>query len=94
MPFRDSQRHLRDILESLDLVTRFIGQMSFREYEQDEKTKAAVERKLQIITEAIMRLEIECAEAYPEIDGKPIGEWATSYATPITESLTKSFGIR
>jgi uncharacterized protein with HEPN domain len=44
--------------------------MNFTEYERDEKTKAAVERKLQIITEAVIRLEMECADAYPEIDWK------------------------
>jgi len=44
--------------------------MNFTAYQHDEKTKAAVERKIQIVTEAVTRLEMEAAEAYPEIDWK------------------------
>ena len=44
--------------------------MNFTEYPRDEKTKAAVERKMQILTEAVIRLEMEGSEAYPEIDWK------------------------
>jgi uncharacterized protein with HEPN domain len=48
----------------------FIGDMNFSMYQRDEKTKAAVERKMQILTEAVIRLEMEVAAAYPEIDWK------------------------
>jgi uncharacterized protein with HEPN domain len=44
--------------------------MDYAAYQRDEKTRAAVERKLQILTEAVIRLEMEDAEAYPEIDWK------------------------
>ncbi len=44
--------------------------MDFSSYERDEKTQAAVERKMQILTEAVIRLEIEGPEAFPEIDWK------------------------
>lgn len=70
MPFRGSERHLRDILESIDQMNGFIGDMNFSTYQQDEKTKAAVERKMQILTEAVIRLEIEAQDSYPEIDWK------------------------
>ncbi len=70
MPFSDPERHLRDILESIDLITKFIGDMDFSSYERDEKTKAAVERKIQILTEAVIRLEMEGPDAFPEIDWK------------------------
>ena len=70
MPFSDPERHLRDILESIDQISRFIGEMDFAAYERDEKTKAAVERKIQILTEAVIRLEVEGPEAFPEIDWK------------------------
>jgi uncharacterized protein with HEPN domain len=39
-------------------------------YEADEKTKSAVERKIQILTEATIRLDDECPGEYPEIDRK------------------------
>src|SRR5258708_5541093 len=42
--------------------------MDFAAYQRDEKTKAAVERKIQIVTEAVIRLEMEDPEGYPEID--------------------------
>jgi uncharacterized protein with HEPN domain len=48
----------------------FIGDMTLPTYQRDEKTKAAVERKMQILTEAVIRLGMEGAEAYPEIDWK------------------------
>jgi uncharacterized protein with HEPN domain len=70
LPFRDAERHLRDILENIDQINKFIGNIDFTAYQRDEKTKAAVERKIQIITEAVARLEMDDAEAYPNIDWK------------------------
>ena len=70
MPFRDHESHLRDILQSIDQINEFVGNMTFAIYQRDEKTKAAVERKIQILTEAVIRLETEDPEAYPDIDWK------------------------
>ncbi len=70
MPFSDPQRHLHDVLEAIDRIAEFVGAMDFAAYQADEKTKAAVERKIQILTEAIIRLEEESPGAYPEIDQK------------------------
>jgi len=70
LPSREPERHLRDILESIDRIDEFIGDMTFTAYQRDEKKKAAVERKMQIVTEAVIRLEMEGPEAYPEIDWK------------------------
>jgi uncharacterized protein with HEPN domain len=70
MPFSDPQRHLHDVLEAIDRIDEFVGDMDFAAYQADEKTKAAVERKIQILTEAIIRLEDESPGANPEIDQK------------------------
>ena len=70
MPFRDPERHLRDILESIDRINEFVRDMDFSAYLGDEKTRAAVERKMQILTEAVIRLEMQDAAALPEIDWK------------------------
>lgn len=70
MPFRDTARHLRDILESIQSIEEFTQEMDFPAYRQDEKTQAAVERKMQILTEAVIRLEVDGADAFPEIDWK------------------------
>ncbi|MGD0436999.1 MAG: HepT-like ribonuclease domain-containing protein [Bryobacteraceae bacterium] len=68
-------------------INQFVGDMDFVAYERDEKTKAAVERKIQIVTEAVARLEMEGAEVYPEIEDTV--EWATSCGILIIESLMK-----
>ena len=67
MPFRDAQTLLRDVVEAID---EFTENMDLGAYSADDKTKAAVERKIQILTEAIIRLEDQDPGAYPEIDQK------------------------
>jgi uncharacterized protein with HEPN domain len=62
LPFRDDQTHLRDILAGIDNIESFVGGMGFETYRADVKTKSAVERQLQIITEAAKRLG-DAAEA-------------------------------
>jgi uncharacterized protein with HEPN domain len=54
--FRDNTRHLRDILEAIDLIELFLHDMTFESYQTDLKTKSAVERQMQIMTEAAIRL--------------------------------------
>jgi uncharacterized protein with HEPN domain len=56
LSFRDNTRHLRDILEAIDLIESFLDDMTFESYQSDLKTKSAVERQLQILTEAAIRL--------------------------------------
>lgn len=78
MPFEDAKSHLRDILESIERIEEFIQGMDFESFRFDSKTKAAVERKMLIISEAAIRLkgsaEILCpAVAWRDIRG--IGNW-------------------
>jgi uncharacterized protein with HEPN domain len=70
LPFRDPERHLRDILESIDQINEFIRDMDFSAYQEDKKTQAAVERKMQILTEAVIRLEMDGPNTFSEIDWK------------------------
>jgi len=56
LSFRDDTMHLRDILEAVDRIDSFIGDMGFDAYCNDTKTRSAVERQLQILTEAAIRL--------------------------------------
>jgi uncharacterized protein with HEPN domain len=70
MPFSDPRRHLEDVLDAIDKIAEFIGAIDLNAYRADDKTKAAVERKLQILTEAVIRLEDESPGSYPEIDQK------------------------
>jgi len=68
LPFRDAETHLRDILESIGYIEEFVDGIDLDAYRRNEKTKSAVERKIQILTEAVIRLEGEGPEAYPGID--------------------------
>lgn len=56
MPFRNNETHLRDILEGIDHIESFLGDMDLDAYRADTKTNSAVERQMQIITEAAKRL--------------------------------------
>jgi len=47
------------MLAAIALVEQFIGNSDFDAYAADAKTRSAVERQLQIITEAACRLEPE-----------------------------------
>jgi uncharacterized protein with HEPN domain len=64
--------HLRDILKAISLIDQFVGAMDFQAYSQDIKTRAAVERELQIITEAAYRLKPEDEHLCPEPDWRKI----------------------
>lgn len=70
MPFRDNQMHLRDILKSIDHIDQFLGSMTFDDYLNDIKTQSAVERQLQIITEAAVRLGEDAETLCPGLDWK------------------------
>lgn len=70
MPFRDAASHLRDILAAIGLVELFLGRIDFNEYASDLKTKSAVERQLQIITEAAYRLGDDAERVCPGPDWK------------------------
>jgi uncharacterized protein with HEPN domain len=64
LPFRDDQAHLRDIVECIELIDAFIREMNLDAYEVDIKTKSAVERQIQILTEAAKRLGKESGPKY------------------------------
>jgi uncharacterized protein with HEPN domain len=62
LPFRDSPTHLRDILEGINHIESFLTGMDLDAYRADARTKSAVERQMQVITEAAVRLG-EAADA-------------------------------
>lgn len=70
MPFRNAQTHLEDILQSIDHINEFLAGIDFEGYRQDRKTRSAVERELQIITEAAIRLGDEAETSCPGPDWK------------------------
>ena len=78
MPFSDPYHRLADIYESIVAVESFVGGMTFEEFCAEEKTVAAVERKLSVISEAAVRLGETGPTLCPEIpwrDVRGIGNW-------------------
>ena len=49
---RDSKLYIKDILESINAIEKFVRGMSFNEFAKDDKTSSAVIRKFEIIGEA------------------------------------------
>ena len=70
MPFRDNPTHLRDILESIGHIEDFLSGMDFKSYTMDLKTRSAVERQMQMITEAAKRLGEDAEALCPGPDWK------------------------
>ena len=70
MPFRDAENHLRDILESIEHIEMFLDGVDFESYKADIRTKSAVERQVQIITEAAYRLGDQADTLCPGPDWK------------------------
>lgn len=66
------------LLDSIQKIREFLGGMSFAEFVDDEKTQAAVERKLLVISEVAIRLGHRAEELCPEIpwhDIRGTGNW-------------------
>ena len=70
MPFRDNSTHLRDILEAITHIETFLAGMDLNTYKVDFRTKFAVERQMQVITEAATRLGDEAESIAPGPDWK------------------------
>ena len=67
MPFRDAPSSLRDIHEAIESIERFVEGMDFSAFQADEKTNAAVERKLLVLSEAARRLGDVAEQLCPNI---------------------------
>lgn len=70
LPFRDDSTHLHDILEAIDNVESFLRGMDLAGYRADIKTESAVERQVQVITEAAVRLGERAETLVPGPDWK------------------------
>ncbi len=72
MPFRDLRTYLEDIVESSESIMEFTAGMDYAAYASDLKTKRAVERLLQIVSEAAYRLGGDAERLCPTIDWRGV----------------------
>jgi uncharacterized protein with HEPN domain len=70
LPSRETRTHWIDIQESIRLIESFLADRDFEAYESDPLMKSAVERQMQIISEAAVRLGDEGERRCPGLDWK------------------------
>jgi uncharacterized protein with HEPN domain len=78
LPFEDARSHLGDILEGILAIEEFVRGMDLASFRADRKTQAAVERKIQIISEAAVRLKDDAEALCPGVpwrDIRGMGNW-------------------
>ncbi|MGA3068758.1 MAG: HepT-like ribonuclease domain-containing protein [Terracidiphilus sp.] len=78
MPFEEARSLLGDILASVRLIGQFVDGMDLEAFRRDDKTQAAVERKMLIISEAAIRLKDEADTLCPGVPWREIrgiGNW-------------------
>ena len=64
---RDPTLYLKDILEAMEAIERFVEGMEFEDFKMDDKTSSAVIRKFEIIGEATKNVPETIKQKYPII---------------------------
>ena len=64
---RDHKIFLRDIINAMDSIEKFVGGMSLEEMMQNDMVSSAVIRKFEIIGEATKHIPDRMREKHPEI---------------------------
>jgi len=67
---REYKLYLADILAAMESIERFVGTMSFGEFQTDDKTASAVIRKFEIIGEASRNIPDMVRTQHPEVPWK------------------------
>ena len=71
---RDYTLYINDMLECIERIEEFVGDMSYEEFVEDDKTSSAVVRKLEIMGEASKNIPIEIRREYKEIPWSDIAK--------------------
>lgn len=58
---------IKDMLECIERIEEFTGNMDFKEFLEDDKTKSAVVRKLEIISEAAKNIPASIRQKNKEL---------------------------
>ena len=78
MPFREPSLPLRDIADAIASIKQFTNGIDQATFRADLKTVAAIERKLQVISEAAIRLGDQAETLCPGLPWRNIrgiGNW-------------------
>ena len=67
---RDYRLYVKDILDCIERIEEFVGDMKFNEFVEDDKTSSAVVRKLEIIGEATKNIPKSLTQKYEEVPWK------------------------
>jgi uncharacterized protein with HEPN domain len=67
---RDYKLLLKDILEAISAIDRFVEGVDFEEFKNNDEKSSAVVRKFEIIGEAAKGLPVEMKKEYPEVPWK------------------------
>ena len=70
MSKRDVKLYVKDILEAIKAIEKFVEGMDFENFKEDDKTSSAVIRKFEIIGEATKNIPQSIKEKYPHIPWK------------------------
>jgi uncharacterized protein with HEPN domain len=71
---RDYRLYLKDILDSVLKIEKFVKGMRYKKFLKDDKTSSAVVRKLEIIGEASKNIPKEIKSRYKEIPWKDMAK--------------------
>jgi len=69
---RDISIYLKDILENMKRAERFVKDINYEEFTDDEKTHYAVIRCIEIMGEAAKQIPKSICQKYPEVPWKDI----------------------
>lgn len=64
---RDYRLYISDILDCIQKIKLFVGDMIYEEFVEDDKTASAVVKKIEIIGEAAKNVPKEIREKYSEL---------------------------
>ena len=67
MSKRNINLYVKDILEAIKAIEKFVEGMDFGSFKEDDKTSSAVIRKFEIIGEATKNIPQNIKERYPHI---------------------------
>jgi uncharacterized protein with HEPN domain len=71
-PFRTPVERLEDIRDNIDAALRFVADMTFEQFVDDQKTTYAVIRALEVISEASRHVPEEIKQRFPEAGWRDI----------------------